>query len=288
MPRALPPGPHARRHLQRPRRTRGWARSARASGATCRSSARSRWSRAGHPRAEPAARQPRAADARASSSRRRRSTCSPAPGSSSRCTTGSATARTRRSAPWEVAARRPTTRGSSGRCSIPRTRRDPTSDDDPTTPPTYVTADSHWWDGSQIYGSDAGFARRAPLGRGRQAAPRRAGPPARRPRASTSTSTGVAANFWVGLGILHTLFTLEHNAICDALRAERPVLDGRRALRPRAARQLGADGEDPHGRVDAGDHRAPDDEVRDERELVGPRRASASRSGSAGSARARC
>ncbi len=35
---------------------------------------------------------------------------------------------------------------------IPRTRRDPTSDDDPTTPPTYVTADSHWWDASQIYG----------------------------------------------------------------------------------------------------------------------------------------
>jgi hypothetical protein len=41
---------------------------------------------------------------------------------------------------------------------IPRTRRDPTSDEDPETPPTYVTADSHWWDGSQIYGSKEGFA----------------------------------------------------------------------------------------------------------------------------------
>jgi Animal haem peroxidase len=40
---------------------------------------------------------------------------------------------------------------------IPRTRRDPTHTDD-GTPPTFVTADSHWWDGSQIYGSAPGFA----------------------------------------------------------------------------------------------------------------------------------
>ena len=40
---------------------------------------------------------------------------------------------------------------------IPRTRRDP----DPVAQgaaPTYVTADSHWWDGSQIYGSDPAFS----------------------------------------------------------------------------------------------------------------------------------
>src|SRR6185503_831457 len=36
---------------------------------------------------------------------------------------------------------------------IERTRSDPTPDAKPG-PPTYVTADSHWWDGSQIYGSD--------------------------------------------------------------------------------------------------------------------------------------
>ena len=40
---------------------------------------------------------------------------------------------------------------------IARTRRDPSHRDD-GTPPTFVTADSHWWDGSQIYGSDAAFA----------------------------------------------------------------------------------------------------------------------------------
>jgi hypothetical protein len=41
---------------------------------------------------------------------------------------------------------------------IPRARRDPTSDANPETPPTYLTEDSHWWDGSQIYGSDPRFA----------------------------------------------------------------------------------------------------------------------------------
>ena len=45
----------------------------------------------------------------------------------------------------------------------------------------------------------------------------------------------------------------------------------RRALRQGAARHRGADGEDPHRRLDAGDHRAPDDGARAARELVGPR-----------------
>ena len=35
--------------------------------------------------------------------------------------------------------------------------------------------------------------------------------------------TGVAGNFWLGLGLLHTLFTHEHNAICDALKQEHPT-----------------------------------------------------------------
>ena len=45
----------------------------------------------------------------------------------------------------------------------------------------------------------------------------------------------------------------------------------RRALRQGAARRRGADGEDPHRRLDAGDHRAPDDGARAAHELVGPR-----------------
>ncbi|MCR6679765.1 hypothetical protein NVV43_30715, partial [Escherichia marmotae] len=39
---------------------------------------------------------------------------------------------------------------------IQRTRRDPSAEDHGS--PTFVTDDTHWWDGSQIYGRDPAFA----------------------------------------------------------------------------------------------------------------------------------
>ena len=39
---------------------------------------------------------------------------------------------------------------------IERTRQDPSAD--PDGPPTFVTDDTHWWDGSQVYGSTPEFA----------------------------------------------------------------------------------------------------------------------------------
>jgi hypothetical protein len=104
---------------------------------------------------------------------------------------------------------------------IPRTRRDPSHVED-GSPPTYVTNDSHWWDGSQIYGSDLRFAS---FVRAHEDGKLRLDPDGQLPRDLDAhvDLKGVAGNFWLGLGLLHTLFTHEHNAICDALRKEHPT-----------------------------------------------------------------
>jgi hypothetical protein len=104
---------------------------------------------------------------------------------------------------------------------IPRTRRDLSFDAASGRPPTFVTADSHWWDGSQIYGSDPAFAALLRSGEDGKLRMGADGLPA--DLEEGVDLTGVAGNFWIGLGLLHTLFTLEHNAICDRLRAEYPL-----------------------------------------------------------------
>jgi len=105
---------------------------------------------------------------------------------------------------------------------IPRTRPDPTRATGDGAPPTFVTADSHWWDGSQIYGSDSRFADAV---RAREDGKLRIGDDGLLPRDLEQgvDFAGVAGNFWIGLGVLHTLFSLEHNAICDRLKREYPT-----------------------------------------------------------------
>ena len=116
---------------------------------------------------------------------------------------------------------------------IERTRTDPFPDGN-GGPPTYVTTDSHWWDGSQIYGSEPAVTSALREGAGGRM---RLDPDGQLPRDLDAKLdlTGVAGNFWLGLALLHTLFTREHNAICDRLAAEHPRLDGRRAVRRRRA-----------------------------------------------------
>jgi hypothetical protein len=103
---------------------------------------------------------------------------------------------------------------------IPRTRRDPTHTGN-GTPPTFVTADSHWWDGSQIYGSKSEFTDAL---RSREDGKLRIDPNGLLPRDLEEglDLSDVGGNFWIGLGVLHTIFSLEHNAICDRLKAENP------------------------------------------------------------------
>ena len=105
---------------------------------------------------------------------------------------------------------------------IPRARRDPSANGD--GPPTFVTDDTHWWDGSQIYGRDPAFADAL---RSREHGKLRIdehGLPPRDLEAHVDLS-GVAGNFWVGLALLHSLFMREHNAVCNHLHATHPELD---------------------------------------------------------------
>lgn len=81
---------------------------------------------------------------------------------------------------------------------------------------------SHWWDGSEVYGGDETTARqlREPEGGARLLLDGghipidRGGIPI----------TGFKDNWWMGLSAMHTLFAREHNAVCDALRAEYPSM----------------------------------------------------------------
>jgi hypothetical protein len=82
---------------------------------------------------------------------------------------------------------------------------------------------THWWDGSQIYGSDQATQNR--LRRDANGKPRRDGKLQLNDDGTLPVDdkgieqTGFTRNWWVGLAMLHTLFAREHNAICDHLMA---------------------------------------------------------------------
>ena len=104
---------------------------------------------------------------------------------------------------------------------ILRTREDPTrTPEEEGLPPTHINVDTHWWDGSQIYGSDKETQARVRTGRDGKV---KVGPDGLIPvEPNTEKHPADEPGFWIGLAMMHTLFALEHNAICDRLRAEYP------------------------------------------------------------------
>ncbi|NGN67504.1 peroxidase [Streptomyces sp. A7024] len=114
--------------------------------------------------------------------------------------------------------------------TVRRTRHDPVPHDDPDRPPTYECTTTHWWDGSQIYGSDEARCRSLRTGEGGRLAVGDDGrlPDETRPGLSGVDLTGFSDNYWVGLSMLHTLFAKEHNAICDRIRSAHPTWDDER------------------------------------------------------------
>jgi len=107
---------------------------------------------------------------------------------------------------------------------IPRTVADPTRPAGSTDfPPTFINTETPWWDGSQLYGvslEQQQGVRSGEDGKLRVAADGLP-PLGADPKRSPLQEPG----FWLGLLLLGTLFTLEHNAICDRLKSEYPHWD---------------------------------------------------------------
>lgn len=104
---------------------------------------------------------------------------------------------------------------------IPRTKVDDTrTDADRDLPPTFLNSNSHWWDASSIYGSTPERREQVRSHVDGKLVLKDGNLPL--DPATGVALTGFSENWWVGLGLLHTLFTLEHNAICDRLKEDYP------------------------------------------------------------------
>jgi hypothetical protein len=96
-------------------------------------------------------------------------------------------------------------------------------------PPTYVNTVTHWWDGSQIYGSTEERNRELRSGEdGKLLMEDGRLPNETNPKLDGIDLTGFSDNYWIGLSLLHTLFVKEHNAICDYLKGNYPTWDDER------------------------------------------------------------
>ncbi|GAA0447930.1 hypothetical protein Ade02nite_60500 [Paractinoplanes deccanensis] len=77
---------------------------------------------------------------------------------------------------------------------------------------------SHWWDGSEVYGTTTAKALEL-----RDGAKLRMTPDGYLPvDVAGSEITGFSEAWWLGLGGMHTLFAREHNVLCDELRDRNP------------------------------------------------------------------
>lgn len=112
--------------------------------------------------------------------------------------------------------------------TLQRTESDKMLDRSDIECPGYKNKNTAWWDASQIYGSSEAVTQ----------ALRTTNPDGKLilteehkqvflPRdLAGNPSSGFTDNWWMGMEMLHTLFAMEHNAICDMLRLAHPDWTG--------------------------------------------------------------
>jgi hypothetical protein len=112
--------------------------------------------------------------------------------------------------------------------AIGATQPDPTYGPQPEPACTSsINEVTHWWDGSQIYGSDQATQNHLRSGDMGKMKLRDDGLlPVE--QATDVEDAGFRRNWWIGLTMLHTLFVREHNAICDTLYDAYPAWDDNR------------------------------------------------------------
>jgi hypothetical protein len=111
-------------------------------------------------------------------------------------------------------------------------------------PATYTNTETHWWDGSQVYGSDLerqhlvrtdpatgsmlddGKLALSPSGHLPICPPGKDKGDAAGGRFADQELAGVTGNWWIGLSVFQTLFAREHNTIVDRLKLDHPDKDG--------------------------------------------------------------
>ncbi|XP_076096675.1 uncharacterized protein LOC143067365 isoform X2 [Mytilus galloprovincialis] len=89
---------------------------------------------------------------------------------------------------------------------------------------THQNINTHWWDASQLYGVDATTNNRI---RSKMDGKLQLTADNRLPIDSYNglPVTGLAIDWWVGLGMFHIIWTREHNYVCDMLKQRNPTWD---------------------------------------------------------------
>lgn len=112
-----------------------------------------------------------------------------------------------------------------GHMEFPKTKPDDVLDPSDLKCPGYKNTNTAWWDASQIYGSSeaATEALRSKCKAGKLQLTKEGREDFLPRDKDGNVLTGFNDNWWIGMEMLHTLFALEHNSICDMLREAYPT-----------------------------------------------------------------